>query len=439
MEKVLASEFGLSTVNDGKTNREILQRMLDIGGHVIIDKPGTYDICGMVYIKSHTTLEFKEGSALRRVSCEGGDGSIIQNRGAVTKEYDTDISILGMKLICNGVDATKQSVIGINAQIGLFYIKNSVIRDFECLDLPTWAFCIQICTFENSVIENVHIEGMKDAVHYGPGKHFVLRNALLRTYDDPVALNAHDYSTSNPQLGWIEDGIIENCTELDQPETTGFFCRILAGAWLDWREGMMIRNSDTVVSNGRMYRAVMPADGKEYISVTRPVHKSGVEVLDGIKWAMTQDDNVINNCGCRNIHFKNIHLKKHRPVAFCFHFDNDNNSHSYYPYADAPVQTDITFEEIHYEAEIPYFIRSTTPVGNIKIINSDLSNCKMRFADRGVDGIIYNTSHVTIEGCRFTGDCDIEAVEGRDLVLHSKKNTFSDGSRLELVGNIVED
>ena len=48
MEKVLASEFGFSTVNDGKTNREILQRMLDIGGHVMIDKPGTYDICGTV-------------------------------------------------------------------------------------------------------------------------------------------------------------------------------------------------------------------------------------------------------------------------------------------------------------------------------------------------------------------------------------------------------
>ncbi|MCR5457303.1 MAG: hypothetical protein K6F14_04445 [Clostridiales bacterium] len=435
---LLASEYGFSPENDGIENREKLQKILDIGGHILVDKPGVYDVCGMVLIGSNTTLEFTKGSAIRRISCEDGNDSLIQNKGALTKEYDTNISILGMTLICNGVDTEKQRVIGINAQIGLFYVKNTVIRDFACMDLPCFGFCIQICTFEDSIIENVHIEGMKDAVHYGPGKKFVLRNGLFRTFDDPVALNANDYATSNPQMGWIEDGVIENCTDLDQPETTGFFCRILAGSWLDWEEGMMIRNSDTVVSNGRMYRAVMPADGKEYTSFTRPTHESGVEVLDGIKWAMTQDDNVINNCGCRNIHFKNIHLNKHRPVAFCFHFDNDNNSHSYYPYSDAPVQTDITFEGIHYEAEIPYFLRSTTPVGSTKIINSELNNCKIRFAHRGVDGIKYNTSNVTISGCTFTGECSIAAVEGRDIVLHCDNNKFPDNSKLELIGNIKE-
>ena len=38
--------------------------------------------------------------------------------------------------------------------------------------------------------------------------------------------------------------------------------------------------------------------------------------------------------------------KTFRPTAFAFHFDNDVNSHSYYPYSDAPVQDGITFENV---------------------------------------------------------------------------------------------
>ena len=29
-------------------------------------------------------------------------------------------------------------------------------------------------------------------------------------------LNAFDYATSNTHVGWIENGIIENCTDLDE-------------------------------------------------------------------------------------------------------------------------------------------------------------------------------------------------------------------------------
>ncbi len=438
MNKILSSEYGFSTNNSGEVNREHLQKMLDLGGHILIDKPGIYDVCGTVYISSNTTLEFSNGCSIRRVFCEKGNDSIIQNKGALTRTYDTDISIIGMTLICNGVDVNKHAVLGLNAQIGLFYVKNTTIRNFTCLDLPAVAFCIQICTFENSVIEDVHIEGMKDAVHYGPGKHFILRNGMFRTFDDPVALNANDYAGSNPEMGWIEDGLIENCMDLDQPSTTGFFCRILAGSWLDWKENMMIRNSDTVVSNGRMYRAVMPADGKEYTSVTRPTHASGTMVLDGIKWAMTQDKNVTFNCGCRNIHFKNIHLNKHRPTAFCFHFDNDVNSHSFYPYSEAPVQTNITFEKIYYESEIPYFLRSTTPVGKIELIDCEMKNCNIRFADRGVPGIEYGTAEVLMKNCLIEGKCGLTAAEGRKVILELKDNKITEGSAFDIEGLVIQ-
>ena len=75
-------------------------------------------------------------------------------------------------------------------------------------------------------------------------------SGVFKTFDDPIALNAHDYATSNPQLGWIKDGLIEDCWDLDDVDTTGFFARILAGSWCDWSQGMIVRHSDTVVNDG---------------------------------------------------------------------------------------------------------------------------------------------------------------------------------------------
>ena len=437
MSKIIySSEHGFSPSSSGGKNRETLQKMLDAGGHIVIDEAGIYDVAGTLTIGSDTTLEFSAGTYVRRVPTGEGDGPLILNKGAFSRTYDHDIAIRGMRLICNDVDITKQNIVGMNCHVGFFYAKHTVIEDFQCYDLGSHGFCIQVCTFEDSRIENVHIEGMKDAVHYGPGRRFILRNGVFRTFDDPIALNANDYAVSNPQMGWIEDGLIEYCFDLDQPSTTGFFCRLLGGAWLDWSEGMIIRNSDTVVSNGRMYRAKMPADGKEYISKTRPAHTSGEAVLDGITWVMTQDDNIIYNCGCRNIHFKDIYLEKNRPTAFAFHFDNDIYSHSYYPYADAPVQTNITFENVHTMANIPYFIRSTTPVGDIKVINSTLADTSVRMAHRGVEGIVYPPTRIILSGCSIRGKCNVSAVEGRKIYLVAYANDVGDGAELTTSGDV---
>ena len=418
MRTLFSSENGFLPENGGEENRAALQKMLDRGGYIVVDAPGKYMLAGTVYIGSDTKLEFLPGTSLVRVPSGDGDGAVILNRGALTRTYDRNITIKGLDLVCSGVDITKQNFTGMNAHVCFFYTKHTVIEDFTCFDLGHRGFCIQICTFEDSRVENVHIEGMKDAVHYGPGRRFILRNGVFRTFDDPIALNANDYAVANPQMGWIEDGLIEFCFDLDQPETTGFFCRLLGGAWRDWESGMMIRNSDTVVSGGRMYRAKMPPDGKEYVSVTRPVHKSGEAILDGILWVMTQDDNITYNCGCRNIHFKDIFLQKHRKTAFCFHFDNDVYSHSFYPYADAPVQDNITLENVTVGSEVPFFIRATTPVGTVKIINCTLENSDIRLADRGVPGIVYPAADLTLTGCTVRGRTRITAAEGRECRVH---------------------
>ena len=64
---VYSSEHGFSPSNGGEKNREALQRMLDIGGTVVVDEKGTYDVSGTVFVGSDTTLEFSAGTYVRRI------------------------------------------------------------------------------------------------------------------------------------------------------------------------------------------------------------------------------------------------------------------------------------------------------------------------------------------------------------------------------------
>lgn len=400
------SEYKLSPHSTGKENSMALQALCDKGGTVRVTEPGVYELDRTIFLSSNTEVIFSPGVYIKRVKCTDAgvvSAYVFVNKGAFTREYDHDITIRGLNLICNGIEARGNSpIVGLISHVSFFYVKRLRIYDLECMDLLPGSFCIQICTFEDAVIERVHIEGRKDAIHFGRGEKFVVRHGIFRTFDDPIALNAHDYTTSNPQLGWIKDGIIEDCWDLDDKDTTGFFARILAGSWCDWRQGMPIRRSDTVVSNGRLYRSDTPVDGKEYISNTQPTHTEGVEVLDGIPWVMVQDD-VIYNCGCENITFRDIHLQKKRSAALSIHFDDDAFSRSYYPGSQPPVQKNLVFENITCENEITALISSKTAFDCVKLINSTVGSSKIWLKQLDYPELEYPVCNVLINGTTFFG------------------------------------
>ena len=444
-----AANYGFLPGNGADENARALQRLVDEGGTVCVDQPGVYDISRTILLSDDTALIFGAGVYVRRAVC--GDGVqrlsyAFANRGAFSRAWNRNISITGLRLIADGQEPKDswenggEHVIGLNAHLAFFYIQNLIIRDFEMLDLPKRGFCIQICTFQNALLENLHIEGMKDAVHFGKGSKFVVRHGIFRTFDDPIALNANDYATSNPQMGWIEDGLIEDCYDLDQPETTGFFCRILAGSWGEWREGMTVQHSDSALSEGRLYRVVMQPDGKEYVSRTRPTHTNGTRTYDGITWAMVQDDDLCENCGCRNIHFKDIVLEKRRPVAFSIHFDNDNWSRSYYPGTRAPVQENITFENVTMKGDIPVLVLAKTPVDAIRVVNSSLGDCTVELKGLPKDSPEYGVTHVLFSGCTFRGAGERPLIlcrEGRSATLRALGNiTQREDFRPEVRGSV---
>jgi hypothetical protein len=396
-----AAQFGFLPDATGVANTKSLQSAVDRAGTVVVTRPGTYKLAGTVYLGSNTSLIFGNNIFVQKVDENGPFTHVLLNKGALTKTWDNHITVSGLQLLVNGIDVRKWEVYGLHGQIAFFYIKDLHVDHFRCLDLGRAQYAIHVCTFEDILIEDVHVEGGKDGIHLGRGKRFTLRNGTFENGDDAIALNAHDYSTGNPELGWIEDGVVENMHDLPNPNRqVGYFCRILAGAWIDWQPGMEVQQSDTVVSEGRLYRVQMSPDGKVYKSVTRPTHKSGAMVLDGINWGVVQDD-VTYTAGVRNVVFRDIFLGKARS-AFSIHFDIGKYSRSYYPGAPVPRQENILIENarVLYDSSTD-FLQIHTPVDAVTIANSTLRNNHLSFyTNKAMTD--YQPTRLNMTGCIFS-------------------------------------
>lgn len=395
-----AADFGFSPDAGGIENSKALQRAVDHGGTITVSRQGVYKMAGTVYVGSNTSLLFGNNVFLKKVEESGPFCHVFLNKGALSRTYDQNITIAGLHIIVNSVDVRKWDVFGLHGQLSFFYVKDLRIDRFRCLDLGPRQYAIHVCTFEDIIINDVIIKGDKDGVHLGRGKRFTISNGVFQTFDDAVALNGQDYDVGNPEMGWIEDGIVEKCWDLaDGKRPVGFFCRIVAGAWIDWQPGMVVQKSDTVVSNGRLYRVQADPDGKVYTSITRPTHESGSVVLDGITWGANQSD-VTYTAGVRNVIFRDIFIEKTR-IPFSVHFSCDRFDRSYYPGAEIPKQEQLSFDNIRikHEQRVP-FIEVVTPVDALTIANSSLKDNPIVFRSNSPLADYLKTQVTTI-GCVF--------------------------------------
>jgi hypothetical protein len=431
-----ASSFGFSLAATGIENAAALQQAVDRAGTIIVSQPGTYKVAAPIYVGSHTHLTFGKGVFLKKVDEQGLFAQVLINRGALTKVHDENITVEGLHIIVNGIDNCSDMVLGLRGLVGMSYVKELRIKGYRCYDLTGAQYAMQISRFEDVIIEDVIIKGQKDGIHFGPGKRFTIRDGVFQTFDDAIALNGQDYSTSNPELGWIEDGVIENCYDLNQETTVGYFCRMLAGGWIDWKAGMKVQQSDAVVSNGKIYRVRMPPDETLYESITRPDFASGTQVLDGITWAMTQEI-ISYTGGVRNVVFRDIQLEKPR-VPFSIEFNMGRFNRSWYPGADVPLQEHILLDNVKvmHDREIP-LVQVTSPVNMITIVNSRLGRLGLAFhgsdtfeeymKDHAVPD--YSKTTVHIHGCIFDHDGEMVLV---DNTAEDKKIELRTSANVEL-------
>jgi hypothetical protein len=432
-----AAAFGVSPGASGLENAESLQRAVEGGGTIVLERPGVYPIARTVFLDSDTALGFGHGVTLRKTDEAGAFSHVFMNRGALRRTTDRRITIEGLHLEVNGVytrdfDQADRAdrVYGLQAHLAFSYVSDLQIRGFRCYDLEKQQFAVQVSTFEDLLIEDVIIHGEKDGIHLGPGRRFTIRDGVFRCFDDAIALNAHDYATSNPELGWIEQGVIENCRDLDAPETTGFFCRILAGGWLEWRPGLEVRHSDAVIHEGRLYRVHAKPDNQTWISHTPPTHRAGLQVIDGIPWGWVQDDPV-QTAGVRDVVFRDIFLEKARP-AFSIHFDNDRYSRSYYPGAPVPLQQRLTFDTVHCLQPGPTpLLVCGTPVDLVTFRNCHLADTSLHFhAPAELDD--YGRTLILLQACSYRPSVTpftllANEVPGKTIALRTTDSLIPDG------------
>ncbi len=428
-----ASSFGFSPEASGIENVIAIQKAVDGGGTIIVSQPGIYKMASTLFIGSNTSLIFGNGVSLKKVDEQGAFAQVLINKGAITRTYDEKISVEGLHVIVNGVDNCSDLVLGLRGLVGFSYVKDLKIKGFRCYDLTGCQYGMQITRFEDVIIEDVIIKGQKDGIHFGPGKRFTIRDGVFQTFDDAIALNGQDYSTSNPELGWIEDGIIENCYDLNQEKTVGYFCRMLAGGWIDWKKGMKVQQSDAVVSNGKIYRVKMPADGTLYESVTQPDFETGTQILDGITWVMTQET-ITYTGGVRNIIFRNIQLEKPR-IPFSIEFNMGRYNRSYYTGAEIPIQENIILDNVKvmYDKNIP-LVQISSPVNMITITNSRLKNPLFRiygnevlpeYLKENIVSDFFKTS-INIHDCIFDHEGEMVLIhntaKGKEIELKTSSN-----------------
>lgn len=371
-----AKDFGFLPANDAIKNAKALNDAVRSGGDIIVSVPGVYDIGDTVYLKNGTHLHFSEGVTLRRTEDKNSDnGNLFINEGAFAGEYNEDISITGLHLVTNSIQSTPEesggtkTITGLRGHIAFMYIKNVRLSDIKITDLSLKDYAIQISDFSNAIVENCHLEGLKDGIHFGPGNDFAVRNCSFRTADDAIALNCYDYSVSNPNCGDIENGIIENCTDLKGEPTEAFFLRILVGGWKKWEQGMTVYHSDAVVHNGKLYRIVMHPDNEAYTSLTPPTHETGYCELDGIRWVRThkgyKENELPFTASCRNITVRNIVFMQPRHTQMLIYSAYDEYVRSYHRGNPVPEVKNIVFEnlQIHCKTEnLINIITKTDPI-----------------------------------------------------------------------------
>lgn len=396
---------GLSPTDNGVENVRILQNAIDCGGEISVSTPGVYRLSKTVLIGDHTHIRFGEGVYFVRVhDPDGINGNAFINRGAFSGEVNVDITIEGLWLNtadvehCMRYTETDKTICGLRGHLAFLYVRDLVLRNIVILDLYRSDYGIQISDFSNVLVENIRIEGNKDGIHFGPGKGFVVRGGVFRTFDDPIALNGSDYSVSNPNLGWIEDGLFENCYDLDDNTTTGFFARMLCGGWRAWFAGMEVQHSDAVVHNGVLYRVVMRPDGSVYRSDTPPTHAHGFAELDGIVWHVIHYTEPYT-AGARNITFRNIYLQKTRESAFGFILDKSEYLRSCYPGAEMPLQHGFLMENIHVTGNVKYLFEINAPLADVTVRNSTLGNAAIHGYTVETEGLVYPDVTVSIENC----------------------------------------
>ena len=316
-----AADFGFLPNKTASENVIALQNAINGGNKTVtVSIPGDYLMNATVWIDDDTEILFGKGVA---ISISGSTWNVLCNRGALTRSWNENLRLKGLKIKCNSAsgNAGKNSVLfGLNGVVNFFFIKNSEF-DIEILDLAYNNFGFQLCTFRNIILDKVKLQGFKDGLHLGDGKGLIINNLESKTYDDALAFNAFDYAESNPTIGDIEDVTVHNFTSnwSDAFGKNDSRCiNVLMGSVTEWVSGMPIVHGDAVYIEGKTYRSLLSDKTQTITSTTKPDFSSfsGVQTTaESIEWKLISNSEV-KTASVKNVRINNmIHVEGYKADA----------------------------------------------------------------------------------------------------------------------------
>lgn len=341
------AEFGFAPDAPAATNAAALQKALDGGMKwVRVMRPGVYGLDRTVFIDSDTEIDFAPGVVLQK---RASYANILVNRGAFDYSWNTNITVRGLRISVNGfqsIPGPDSAAPGLRGQFALYHVRHARVYDFTCLDIEGGQYCFHIAGFEDVILDGFEIRGKKDGVHVNAGRNFAIRNGILETGDDGIALNAGDWPGGcTPVMGSIEDGVIENIHDLAGGKCN--FARVITGVWTDWHTGMRLQRGDIFRVGQNVYAVhPMPLGTNEYVSLTAPTHTRGVwKSPEGIQFQYLQNDGE-TRADIRNVVFRDLFLYAGRPISCSWEFgEYARLVHPEIKPADLPV-CDITVENV---------------------------------------------------------------------------------------------
>ena len=430
--------YGFDPAAAPATNAAALQKALDGGNRkVVVSKPGVYGMDRTVFIDSHTELSFAKGVVLQK---RAKYANVLVNRGAYNYGHDEDITVRGLEISVNGfqmVPPFNSPARNLRGQLAFYSIKDVKVYDFRCVDLGNWQYCVHFVDFDGVLIDGFEIRGRKDGVHFNCGRNFTVRNGVICTCDDGIAINAGDWPDCAPVIGSIENGLVEKIhmlpTEIMDKagRQRGELGLVIAGVWTDWHPGMRLQRNDVVRSGNNVYAvAPMPFNTNETVSLTRPEHTKGVwKSPEGINFLFLQSNGVCR-ADVKNVKFRDILCDHPNSLRASWEVGSPwaRLVHPEIPPEDYP-KIDITLERMRTTVTNRSLLRCSA-AATVKIVDCR-SNGPLLGASgpRQLDGSVFPglKRKVTITDCVFDGekrtDVDCVSYSETELVLENNRQS----------------
>lgn len=436
-----AANFDFLPTKTASENVIALQNVLNGGGKtIVISLPGTYQLNSDVYIDDDTELIIGKGVYFKKVAnyC-----SVLINRGALTRTYNKNITIKGLKIIVDGKEGQypkNSPLYGVRGNVNFYWCNNIRIYDYEVLDIGYLNWGLSFNRFDGLIIDGLNLAGHKDGINIGNGQNFVIKNYESSCYDDTIGLNAHGYHVSTPEVGTLKNGAIENLIYTNNPiwgeGGRVFNCQL--GSVVNWQLNIEIVNGDTVNANGNTYFAIVEGAEPMIISTTAPSIESfndTEKTSDGIEWRLMKLNETTGLVNVENITFKNIVHKSLIEGILMTLFSGEDipytrSVHPLVDVSDFPEARNIKFDGIN--GEHCFFNNGRTKLG----ATIEITNWTNR---KGDDSSYFIQSLATEKPLIFNiHDCDFSQTQSRIKTNYNSELTINNNRIIGSIGVVMK-